>query len=401
MKHILFLCFLFSLLGSFAQEELTYPQAIFDGKYRIVKNENEQFGVTDKQGNTIIPFIYNRIIEHSIGLIVYKKNKTSGYERSYSSGYFNKAFKAVLPCNYSSITPVDDGTLVACQNKDKKFGLVDSLGHILVPFKYDEMNVPSEKLICVKYETKYGYIDHKDKIIIPFKFQFAKPFSEGLAVATTNQLMGFIDKRGHFEIKERFTGANDFHFGFAEVFVNDEASCVNTKGDLLFPFLFKSISCIGNELFLFEAPSSYRGKLATLLKETPKSDQLDQVLPEINAHQETNDYDDLYTDEGAFEFQGLLDLNGQIIGGEGFRLVNLLSSDKTNVLFAVQSIEEIQQKENWNYALMNQTGKLLTNYRYLELLFDDTLKLIIGTEEKDGQFQRFRLDAFGKATLVM
>jgi hypothetical protein len=400
MKHFLFFCFLFTLLGSNAQEELTYPQVIFDGNYLIVKNENDQFGVTDKKGNTVVPFVYNRIIEHSIGLIVYKKNKTTGYERSYSSGYFNKAFKQVLPCNYSSITAVDDGTLVACQNKDKKFGLVDSLGRILVPFKYDEMNVPSEKLICVKYETKYGYIDQKDKVIIPFKFQFAKPFSEGLAVATTNQLMGFIDKRGHFEIKERFTGANDFHYGFAEVFINDEASCIDTKGSILFPFLFKSISSIGNDLFLFEAPSSYRGKLATLLKETPKSDQLDQVLPEINPNQETNDFDDLYTDEGAFEFQGILDLHVQIIGGEGFRIVNLLSSDKTNTLFAVQSIDEIQQKENWNYALMNQTGKLLTNYRYLELQFDDVKQQIIGTEEKDDQFQRFSLDVSGKATLL-
>lgn len=400
MKHLLFLCFLLSFFGVFAQDELTYPQSIFDGNYRIEKNENEQFGVTDKHGNIVIPFAYNRIIEHTIGLIVYKKNKTSGYERSYSSGYFNRAFKAVLPCNYSSITPVDDGTLVACQNSDKKFGLVDSLGRILVPFKYDEMNVPSEKLICVKYETKYGFIDQKDKIIIPFKFQFAKPFSEGLAVATTNHLMGFIDKRGHFEIKERFTGANDFHYGFAEVFVNDEASCVNTKGDLLFPFLFKSITPIGSNLFLFEAPSSYRGKLSTLLKETPKSDRVDQVLPDVNAQQETNDYDDLYTDEGVFEFQGLIDINGQIIGGEQFRIVNHLSTDKASNLFAVQSIEEIQQKENWNYALMHQTGKLLSNFRFLELQYDEKRQLIIGTEEKDEVLQRFTLDALGKATLM-
>jgi hypothetical protein len=49
---------------------------------------------------------------------------------------------------------------------------------------------------------------------------------------------------------------------------------------------------------------------------------------------------------------------------------------------------------------MNQTGKLLTNYRYLELQFDDVKQQIIGTEEKDDQFQRFSLDVSGKATLL-
>lgn len=391
MRWIAFLVVICSSGFIWSQEEQLYPQAIFSGKYFIEENESGQFGVKDLKGNVLVPFVYNRIVEHPEGLIVFKKNKTSGYERTYSSGYFNKALKLILPCNYSSIVPSEGGMLVACQNKDRKYGLVDTSGRIYIPFQYDDLHPESDNLLCAKRETKYGYLDAKGKTIIPFKFNFARSFSEGLAVATTGTLFGFIDKRGHFTIDEKFTGANDFQFGYAEVFINDEASCVNIKGELIFPFIFRSLVPVGNNQFIFEAPDTYRGQLQTLLKTTPISDKLDQTIPFVEPKKEMQNTDDLYADEMTFEFIGIVNKDKQVIGGEYFRSVHLLKTEKLINYYAVQSVNEIKLKENWNYALLAGNGSFVTEYRFLEIAPDEQNEHVYCSEEIDEKLVRREL----------
>jgi hypothetical protein len=392
MKFVHFFSIAFLVLQGwvFGQEiPMIYPQKIYNGKFTIEKNEMGQFGVTDEQGRIVLPFNYNRIVAHSTGIVVFKQNKSTSYERTYSSGFYSKSMKLVLPCNYSSVLPVPDGTLVACQNKDHLFGLVDTNGRILVPFKYNEMYLPSEKLICVKFDTKYGYIDQQDHVMIPFKFQFAKPFSQGLAVATTNQLFGYIDKKGHFEIAEKFTGATDFQGGYAEVFIHDEASILDLKGKILFPFLFRSIEPLGNGLFWFQAPVSYRGKMHGYLKETPISTDLNQALPLVNQGSEVDELGNMYDGNSAETFEGIIDVSGSIIGGEQFNVVHLVVMESTTTLFAVQSQQEIEQHDNWQFALLNQAGKLLTGYQFLEIHRDDiTGKIWVEVEVNDQIEQR-------------
>lgn len=397
MKRIIVLWIICTSFLLHAQEiPLVYPQKILGGTHTIEKNESGQFGVKDGKGAMVLPFIYNRIIEHPTGLVVFRQNKTTGYERTYSCGFFSKSLKLVLPCNYSSVVPSEDGTLVACQNKDHLYGLVDTLGRILVPFKYAEMAAPSEKLLCVKYETKYGYIDQHDRIIIPFKFQFALPFSEGFAVATTGTLFGFIDKKGHFEIPEKFTGANDFENGYAEVFINDEASVVDPKGKILFPFLFRSIRALENNHFWFEAPISYRGQLKQLLLETPISDKRDQQTPEVDPQQENDDLDDLYNAGDGFVFQGILTKEGLILGGEKFCTVSFICSNDLQNLYSVQLLDEIEQKENWNFALMNHFGKIITPYEYLDIRYDEKRRKIFVSVETETSLEELEMGFDGK-----
>lgn len=381
-------CWAFTMLT--AQEMPTvFPQKIFNNNFTIEKNELGQFGIKNQSGEVVLPFQYNRIVVHSTGVVVFKQNKSTSYERTYSCGFFSKSMKLVLPCNYSTVLPVNDGTLVACQNKDHLFGLVDTIGRILVPFKYNEMYLPTEKLFCVKFDSKYGYIDQQDRVIIPFKFQFAKPFSQGLAVATTNQLFGYIDKKGHFEIPEKFTGATDFIDSYAQVFIHDEASIIDLKGRLLFPFLFRSIEPLGNGQFWFQAPVSYRGKMKDFLRETLISTTLTQELPPVNQTSELEELGSMLEGTNAQTFEGIIDITGNIIGGEQFNAVRFISSTGGISLYAVQSQQEIEQNDNWQYALMNQIGKVIGTYQFLDVHRDEsTGKIWVELEVKDQIVQR-------------
>lgn len=375
---ILFFLLFWAIFGLGQDVPNTYPYSIFQNNYSIEKNDNGQFGVKNKKGETIVPFIYNRIINHPTGLVVFKLNKTDGYERTYSCGFYTKGMNFILPCNYSSLVPLADGTLIACHKSINLFGLTDTVGRIIIPFKYAELCLPTEKLFCAKYDNKYGYIDQHDHTIIPFIFQFAKPFSEGLAIATTKKLVGFINKKGQFEIEEKFSGANDFSMGYSEVFINDEASIIDAKGNIIFPFLFHSIRPIANNYFIFDAPESYRNQLNKLIAETPISANLDQRIPTLDSLKETDEFGGFYSSENSTTFQGLLSKNKQIIGGESLRKVDFLTSVDGINYYGVQSINLINKSENWNYALMNNNGKIIGDFVFLSINFDAKNNRIVG-----------------------
>ena len=175
MNRFVSLYFVLVSLFSFAQfNDENEPKAVFGGTHFLAQNAAGQFGIRSKDGKEVVPFVYNRIIENHLGLFVFKINKSNGYERSYSLGYYNRQFKQILPCQYNSLLALDDGFIIASQNSDKKFGLVDTMGRIIIPFKYEEMTAPSEGLFLTKLDGKYGYITKKDHVVIDHRFTYAK-----------------------------------------------------------------------------------------------------------------------------------------------------------------------------------------------------------------------------------
>ncbi|WP_430404051.1 WG repeat-containing protein [Fluviicola sp.] len=128
IRFILIGFIIFSSFFSFAQfEEEIDHKAIYNGAYFISKNAAGQYGVITDKGQTKVPFVYSRIIENDWGLFVFKINKSNGFERSYSLGYYDHQFKMVLPCQFNSLLSLEDGLIIGSQNLDKKFGLVDTL----------------------------------------------------------------------------------------------------------------------------------------------------------------------------------------------------------------------------------------------------------------------------------
>ena len=396
MKAFLITYFsLFSLLSFSQFEDGNETTPVFGGTNVIAKNAAGQVGIKSKDGKEIVPFVYNKIIENHLGLFVFKINKSNGYERSYSLGYYNKQFKQILPCRFNSLLALDDGFIIASQNADKKFGLVDTIGRIIIPFEYDEMAAPSEGLFLTKLNGKYGYINKKNHVVIEHKFAYASPFSEGLAAASKSSLIGFIDRKGSFEIKERFTSADDFQYGYAQVFFHNQTSVVDPKGMILFPFIFKSIHSVGNGQFVFEVSENLRSSLASTLPKLAIAQKIEEL----------SQYDSLITtmdseiDSEILEekFMGFMNSIGQLIGGNEFQQVVFLHSDGPNQLYAVQKRSDNENaSSNYNFALMDGSGKILSDYRFFEVKADE--KIVV--EETEHGFVNYYVDSTGKLTKV-
>ncbi|WP_343637711.1 WG repeat-containing protein [Fluviicola sp.] len=395
MKGFLITYFLLFSLFSVAQfDDETENKTVFGGTNFIAKNAAGQVGIKSKDGKEVVPFVYNKIIENHLGLFVFKVNKSNGYERSYSLGYYNKQFKQILPCQYNSLLALEDGFIIASQNSDKKFGLIDTIGRIIIPFEYDEMAAPSEGLFLTKVREKYGFINKKNNTVIDHKFAYASPFSEGLAAASKSKLIGFINRRGDFEIKERFTSADDFTYGYAQVFFYNQTSVVNPAGEILFPFIFKSIHAVGNGQFVFETSENLRNTLVTTLpqlKIAQKPDELSQYDSIITT------MDSEIDSEMGEKFMGVLNALGQLVGGNEFTQVIHIHSEGTEQLYAVQKkSDEENANSNYNFALMDGNGRILSEYRFFEVKPEE--KIVV--EETENGFVNYRVDPSGKLTKI-
>ena len=100
---------------------------------------------------------------------------------------------------FSWITNVDSNgqDLYPKKGNNNKWGYIDKVGKVVVPFKYDQTWDFSEELAMVRLNFKWGYIDKTGKVVIPFKYDYGDIlFSGGLAPVAFNGQYGYIDKSG-------------------------------------------------------------------------------------------------------------------------------------------------------------------------------------------------------------
>lgn len=393
---LLFAFFPFILIAQ--NEPNDNSNVILDGSCFIFKGNTGTYGIKSSNDSTVLVLAqYAHINEIPEGIIIVKQNKNTSYERSYSSGFLNKSLKMILPCKYRNITSSGNGHLIACQNSDFKYGLVDTVGRILIPFIYDDLETYGDGLFPAKMGESYGYLNGSGKTVIPFTFQFAQPFSEGKAAAKRNSKFGYIDKRGHFIIPETFTSASNFKHGFAMVSIFEMSTLIDEKGEILFPYLFESIEPLSSEIFLFKAPEMYRDTLDSIVKR-------DANWIKNSAFNYTNPNKTIESDtlvpfefESNAEFQGLISPLGNLIGGNHFKTVQFLGEKNGKMFFSVQSKVEIDEKDNWNFAVMNEDGQILTPYEYFDIRMEDDT--IIGEkEEEDLQNVFYKISSTGTAT---
>ena len=101
------------------------------GNYNLVRN-CEFFGLTDNEGQVLLPCEYDSIFYEGGGFIITKKSK-SGYIRFHEKvpshdeyetvfGYPEKCAEQFLPCIYDRIEPTRNGLVLYSMTKNKYYG---------------------------------------------------------------------------------------------------------------------------------------------------------------------------------------------------------------------------------------------------------------------------------------
>ncbi len=191
----------------------------FDSDRMPVENNGKR-GYIDRTGRQVIPAIFGTAAPFSEGL--------AWVESDTVIGFIDPQGKLVIPLANASdgYAGFCEGLAMVTDRRTSKIGFVNKQGTYVISPMLDEARSFSEgrAAVCVIEEDatgwpirKWGAIDTEGHLVVPAKFDFMGEFSGGLARVEMNKKYGFIDRDGKEVIACQFDSAERFDRGLARV----------------------------------------------------------------------------------------------------------------------------------------------------------------------------------------
>lgn len=222
-------------------------------------------------------------------------------------------------------------------------------------------------------QGKYGIVNSKGDVLVPIENEYVKSLDFGgfIVYEKIEQRMDFktgvmryynIDVKDVFNrtftrIEDASQGQTDLASEFLICYDGDLCGVYNRNGKILAPIIFNDIRAIDINLFWFDVSPSYRGEIKTILNS--KKLTVEKISSEFGKTPQK---------EGAI-FNGLFDDHREVIGGENFRIVEIITYEGANSIFAVQDCSSYLSDRAGlaRFAIMNSQGALISEYIYSKL----------------------------------
>jgi len=194
--------------------------------------EGCEWGYLDKAGDINISpnYEYASDFRNEVG-IVRKNNKW---------GVINAKDELVLECKYDAISFLENTNerILKVTTNSEKYGIIDTLGQVLVDLQYDEIGHFSEGRLAVRRNGLWGFVNQYGQEIIPCRFRTVNPFQEGLATVKLSSTWGVIDKQGDKVIDFKFSKIGNFVNGLVWVNQKYKIGFINKEGQFAIPAKF-------------------------------------------------------------------------------------------------------------------------------------------------------------------
>jgi hypothetical protein len=161
---------------------------------RDIYGTGGKWGVIDKNGKEVIPFIYDRISGNFEG------DSYVIAQQGSQSVMLDKTGKRVTFPDFDQVPGNFLKTPYSPASKGGKWGLIDKKGKVVIPIEHEGVQWESEGLVPVKKDGKWGYMDLKGQWKIDPQFEYAPRFEKGFAVPKMNGKYGCINRQGKITI---------------------------------------------------------------------------------------------------------------------------------------------------------------------------------------------------------
>lgn len=272
------------------------------------------------------------------------------------SGYIDTTGTEVIPLKYTNdIVDFKDG--ISCVRLNGKRGFIDKTGKTVIPFIFDFCFDFYNDLAYVEKDNKCGFIDRKGNIVIPYKYDFVEyGFNQaGLAIVgiKDNKVgelkYGLIDKTGKEINKFEYTSIGDpfyttdieFYDGLIPAEKNKKWGYLNTKGELVIPNKYDSVSSFVNGKAIVKI-----GKTYAFIDKTGK-----EIL--LNKYNTVKSIDDGMSLVVVNNKYGVIDINGKEIITPSFDFIEGFSIEGL-------SLAKIEKK----YGYINKKGNIVIPFKY-------------------------------------
>ena len=122
----------------------------------FIAQKGSQWGIINWDGQTILPFQYEKIVDAFYNYVIISKQD--------KIGVVDYAGKELIPIQYAKLKVVND-LVYAYQNG--KEGLFDLQHKVIAPAIYDTIFEPNQNFIRVVKDKKTGYLDYVGKEVLP------------------------------------------------------------------------------------------------------------------------------------------------------------------------------------------------------------------------------------------
>lgn len=204
---------------------------------------NRKFGFIDKNCKFIIPL--------TLDSDAYLEGFNQGLcqvRRAGKWGAYDKNGNLVIPCVYDQISVFSPKNKIAIVSKNGLYGVIDNKGVIQVPLKYSYIQFPKIKYqyigfpqfpereldwLIVNLNGNLGVIDIMGKFIIPPKREqpsFTENENNLISVNLGGKDAYFVDKKGKELFTSRYSSVGVFRNGLCPVCKNKKWGFIDTEG---------------------------------------------------------------------------------------------------------------------------------------------------------------------------
>jgi hypothetical protein len=221
------------------QPKYDFPPGTFSEGIVIVRNAGlSGTGFMDAKGREIVPPNYTTAYPFTNGVALACKGGKDIYGTGGKWGVIDKSGKEVIPFIYDRISGNFEGDSYVIAQMGTQSVMLDKTGQKVTFPEFD--NVPGNFLRTAyspaRKGEKWGLIDKKGKVVIPFEHEGMLWESEGLVPVKKNGKWGSMDLKGQWKIVPQFDNGPRFEKGFAVVQQKGKYGCIDREGKTTIPF---------------------------------------------------------------------------------------------------------------------------------------------------------------------
>ena len=238
-----------TLVAAAAPQTYTCISQLRDG-YASVKN-HDGWGLIDSTGREIIPCRYPSVDYQGGGLVRICEKQEMFFKLDFDM--LDVSCYRIVDMQGNTVISNDDGPItyayeidafIVC--KQGKYGVVDRIGTMIVPFEYDHISDYSEGLAEVELNGLSGFIDAHGKVVVPIEYDAAGLFSSGVAAVMKDDLWGYVNSQGEVcvPLKYRFLSwMHDTHLALATMPGGERElfGLIDDKGHEVLPFKYEYV----------------------------------------------------------------------------------------------------------------------------------------------------------------
>lgn len=196
----------------------------FDSIYGITDSttfvmKNKLKGLVKLDGQVIIPSEYESISVDSLGVIILKKNNKYGI-------LLNTADSLIEIVPFVCDRVEQNGFFYIILTKEK-YGLIDNLGRVIIPFNFDEIveigRIDEEQYFVFRVadKGKYGLFSNRRGNLTDAVYDKIEPFQNKIALIKSGNKWGFIGIRGEILLKPVYDELEQFNDEGDAVYINN------------------------------------------------------------------------------------------------------------------------------------------------------------------------------------